>query len=523
MKKIRLCTITLSVLSILGCGGGDGASTPEPVAKYNFSFIALYETERSTLPAECAIFDNQPVYKDSDGVGEPQIDKYKLILAARSQTSSLKVLIHNKAGKVLREYTPNSSTSAVSFPQSQVPKDGYVTISHQTIRQGSPTTIVDGVTYHKSLLSSSMQFSSALSEPVSESISACIKQSRTIFSTRMQSIDDGGDGRGVFAFNTPEQNYWSLSPLNVELKTSSKPLLAVRYESLLTDNIDNINSEFAQKQYRKLDGYRMVSTRELGSRAIDLNLIGEKANDTFPLWSYSDTTTALSSAQLLLRYNNNAYLWQSLPVTGGVTFSYAGDFARNYVLKAQGANQGWSFVHNARLDGSEQWNQRPQDGINYNFVINDMVKPTAAPVQIEACGSTVCESGNWLRTYTGEVGNKYTMQRSFILVENGPGQQIRQVIYAPPAKEVVLPSYSDGMIDGLWGSNIVLAQVDLLQGGENVRRAFLRRFNDPTKEVKNVFELDPRVDGLGLSATLDTKQKDDSLIGTENYLLLTKP
>ncbi|WP_339367552.1 hypothetical protein [Vibrio sp. ZOR0018] len=523
MKKIHQCIITISVLSILGCGGGDGDSNSQPTAKYNFSFIALYETERNTLPAECAIFDSQPIYKETSNVDEPEIDKYKLILAARSETSSLKVLIQNKAGKVLREYTPNSNTSTLSFPQSQVPKDGYVTISHQTIRQGSLTTIVDGVTYHKSLLSSSMRFSSALSRPAT--FTSCIKQSRTSFSKRKQSIDDGGNGTGVFAFNTPEQNYWALSPLNVELKTSSKPLLAVRYESLPTDTIENINSDFTQKQYRKLDGYRMVSTRELGSRAIDLNNIGDKSNDAFPLWSYSDTTTALSSAQLWLRYNSNAYLWQSLPATGGVAFSYAGDFARNYVLKTQGTNQGWSFVHNARLDGSESWNQRPQDGINYNFVMNDLDKPSASEVLIEACGSSECESGKRLQAYLGVVDKKYTMQRNFLLIENGSGQQIRQVIYTPPTREIILPSYSDSAIDGLWSGNIALAQVDLLQGNQNVRRAFLRTFNDPVKEVKGplAFELDPNIDGLGLSATLDTKQKDNALIGTENYLLLTKP
>lgn len=521
MKKLAICIVTPFLLTILGCGGGDESASSEPIAKFSFSFIALYETERNSLPSECAIFSSTPIYKNDD-INSQIIDKYKLILAARSQTSSLKVLVHDKTGKVLDEYVPDPYTSTLSFPKSKVPNDGYVTVSHQTIRQGSPTSIIDSVTYHKSLLSSSMQFSSALSLPVSNSISNCIKQSRTSVTEHKQSIDDNGDGRGVFAFNTPEKNYWSISPLNVELKTSSKPLLALRYEILPTDNVENINSEYSQAQYRKLDGYRIVSSRELSSRAIKLYLIGEKANDTFPLWNYSDTTTKLNSAQLWIRYNNNAYLWQNLPETGGATFSYAGDFSHNYVLKTKGVNQGWQFTHTARLDGSEIWNRRPQDGINYNFVVNEISKPAATPFTIEACGSRECESGSWLRAYSGEVDNKYSTQRTFLLVENGPGQQIRQVIYGLPSEEVILPSYRDGMIDGLWSSNIVLAQVDLLQGNQNVRRAFLRKFNDPIKEVKNVFELDPSIDGLGLVATLETKQKDNSFIGTENYLILTK-
>lgn len=524
MKKLHSLMVILPALSLWGCGGGEGGGSSQPVAKYNFSFVALYETERNTLPAECAIFDSRPIYKENEDSDDKVIDKYSLVLAARSETNNLKVLIHDKTGKVIQEYAPGSSSwtnSGLSFPQSQVPSNGYITISYQTTRQGSGTALVDAVTYHKSLLTSTMQFST-LARPVSEALSSCIKESRTSFAKRKQSIDDRGDARGVFAFNTPEQNYWSLSPLNVDLEISSKPLLAVRYESLPTDNRENINSSFSQEQYRKLEEYRIVATRELGSRPIELNSVGDKSNDDFPLWSYSDTSASLNSAQLWVRHSNNAYFWQSLPKSGSVTFSYASDFARNYVLKTQGTNQGWSFVHNARLDGSEDWNQRPQDGINYNFVINDISKPSANPVQTFPCRTSECESGRYLEAYLGDADKKYTLQRNFLLVENGPGQQIRQVIYTPPTRQVILPSYANGMIDGLWSGNIALSQIDLVQGNQNVRRAFLRKYSDPVKQAKNIFELDPNVDGLGLIATLDTKQKDLSLIGTESYLLLSK-
>ncbi|EKO3628607.1 hypothetical protein [Vibrio metschnikovii] len=520
MNKIPLSILTLSALSLVGCGGGEGGSST-PVANYTFSFVALYETERNTLPAECAIFDSQPIYKESSNSDEKEIDKYKLILAARSQTSNITVLVQDKTGRVIDEYSPRSANSSVSFPQSEVPRDGYITIAYQTVRSGSDTVIVDGVTYHKSLLSNNMQFSSALSRPVSESLSACITQTRTRFSQRKQSIDDGGDARGVFAFNTPEQNYWALSPLNVELETSGKPVLAVRYQSLSTDNPSNINSAFSQAQYRPLEAYKMVTTRELGSKPIELNPIGDKANDNFPLWTHSDTTAPLTSAQLLIRHNNQPYLWQSLPTTGSTTFSYASEFARNYVLKAQGTNQGWSFVHNTRLGGNDSWNPRPQDGINYNFVVNDLAKPASSPVQIEGCGRD-CETGKQLRTYLGTPDKQFTIQRSFILVEDGPGRQIRQVIYTPPMQQVILPSYASGAVDGLWHSNIKLAQVDLLQGNRTVRNAFMRQFNDPQKEVKGAFELEPSIDGLGLMTTLETRQKDASAIGVENYFWLTK-
>lgn len=511
--------VILPALSLWGCGGGEGGGSSQPVAKYNFSFVALYETERNTLPAECAIFDNQPIYKESSNSDEKEIDKYKLILAARSQTEGIKVLVQDKTGRVIDEHRLNPANSSVSFPQSEVPKDGYITIFYQP-RRGS-SVIVDGVTYHKSLLSNNMQFSSALSYPMSEALSDCIKQTRTRFTKRKQSIDDGGDARGVFAFNTPEQNYWALSPLNVELETSSKSVLAVRYESLSTDNPSNINSAFSQTQYRKLEEYRMVTARELGTQPIKLNIVGDKANDNFPLWTYSDITAPLTSAQLLVRHSNQPYLWQSLPTFDNVTFSYANEFARNYVLKAQGSNQGWSFVHNTRLDGNQVWNQRPQDGINYNFVVNEIDKPASSPVQIEGCGRD-CESGKLLRAYFGTPDKQFTIQRSFVLVEDGPGKQIRQVIYTPPMHQVILPSYAIGDVDKLWNSNIKLAQVDLLQGNQTVRGAFMRQFNDPQKEVKDAFELEPSIDGLGLMTTLETRQKDASAIGVENYFWLTK-
>lgn len=523
MNKIPLSILTLSALSLVGCGGGEGGSST-PVANYTFSFVALYETERNTLPAECAIFDSQPIYKESSNSDEKEIDKYKLILAGRSQTSNIKVLVQDKTGRVIDEHIPQSSNASVRFPQSEVPRDGYITIAHQTVRSGSDTVIVDGVTYHKSLLSNSMQFSNALSRPVNESFSSCIKDPRTVFTKRKQSIDDVGDARGVFAFNTPEQNYWALSPLNVELETSGKPVLAVRYQRLSMDNPSNINSAFSQAQYRELEAYKMVTTRELGSKPIELNPIGDKANDNFPLWTHSDTTAPLTSAQLLVRHNNQPYLWQSLPTSGSTTFSYASEFARNYVLKAQGTNQGWSFVHNTRLGGNDSWNPRPQDGINYNFVVNDLAKPAASSVEIQACGTQICASGHRLATYSGDPDKQFTIQRSFILVDNGPGRQIRQVIYTPPMQQVILPSYASGAIDSLWSGNIKRAQVDLLQGNRTMRSAFMRQFNDPQKEIKGAgaFELEPSIDGLGLMTTLETRQKDASAIGVENYFWLTK-
>ncbi|MBY8073495.1 hypothetical protein [Vibrio fluvialis] len=522
MNNKNALMLLLPAISLAGCGegGSDGSGSTTPVTNYTFEFISLYETERDTLPSGCAIYSQEAIYT-TDNNGNAVIDKYKLVLGAKSELSNLKVLIHDKTGKVLREYTPTSSSAWSSerlrFAQSLVPKDGYVTVSHQVIVPGSANIVsVTSATYQKSLLTTNMKFST-IASPVSTNISSCTKESRISYSKKKKTIDDDGLGFGVFGFNTPELRFWSVSPQNIEFETSNLPVLAMRYEFLDGDTKENINSTERQKLVRDVVGYRFRSSNDLSSSSsIFLRSDGYLSEAD---WRLDDTNAVLDSAQLWVRYNNRAYFWQNLPLSDG-SFYYANEVGRSYVLKMEGSAFGWEVLHNTRLDGSGDWNQTPVNDVTYRDVMSSLPIPDVKTPEVLPC--TSCYSGYAINSYTG-ASDDYDVQRTFVLMTR-QGQQLRQVIYSAPGSQVTLPSYSDTLVNSLWSADLSISKVSLLKGSSIVEGAFIRQHSNAWKQTygnSQYFE-DPNVDALGMIATQDTKQVDISKVGTESYVLLTK-
>ncbi|RAH17448.1 hypothetical protein DOT36_22570, partial [Vibrio vulnificus] len=95
------------------------------------------------------------------------------------------------------------------------------------------------------------------------------------FTERKQTFDDRGEPTGVFGFNSPDENYWSVSPLNAEFEIANKPLLAVRYDRHQDDTLDNINESESETRYRALREYRFITSANLGTKPLELKEIGD--------------------------------------------------------------------------------------------------------------------------------------------------------------------------------------------------------------------------------------------------------
>ncbi|OOF20384.1 hypothetical protein BZJ17_13080 [Salinivibrio sp. IB574] len=285
----RIYLSLLAPLIIAGCGGGSDGGSPAPTPKYTIDFASFYVQKTDRTTTNCSIYDETVFYKEQDPSdpnydpdAEPEIDYREWVLANEIRDTRLRVVIHGADGAVLKSFSTVdsewSSTGNLSIKKSQVPNDGYLTIYESIVRPGG-TSILDSVSYQKSLLTSSMRFNSFRPN---EGQGNCITSGKNFpkLQEKEQTLEDGGDSSGqVFAINTRNEDFWATSPINVPAKLDSEQLLAARYERLDSDTKDNVNESIQQNKYRLINAYKLFKRGNISNKPLAMHEIGDDRRD----------------------------------------------------------------------------------------------------------------------------------------------------------------------------------------------------------------------------------------------------
>ncbi|GAB7229741.1 hypothetical protein VrSk94_34340 [Vibrio rotiferianus] len=514
MNKLTPLAI-LTPLILAGCGGSSGGSAPAP--KYNIEFASFYVEKAASSNSTCSVYAEEVFYKDPDPAKpdeEPEVDYKNVVLATKVSSPSVRVAIHDANGRMIKDFVPGAAewkNGKLSFNQSLIPSNGYLT-TYQLLQRNN-IVFLDAVSYQKNVLNGSMTFTTPPATLTQEKKCITSGAKPPTFTSKKQTFDDRGEPTGVFGFNTPDGNYWSVSPLNAELELGNKPMLAVRYDRHVDDTQDNINESEAESRYRPLQEYRFITGTNLGTKPLELKEIGDSNSDSKPQW-YPPQDATIDSAKLFVKYSGYSYLWQALP-NAPEQFSFASSIgSSNYYLQTEGTFNNWNFSQVDRVSN-------PASGIDATNSMSALDVPMHAPLELMACSSSASEVGTCLRAYqTPDTGNA-RIQRSFVNVDDNAGGQIRHTIYSKPNDMPGMFSFGNSVVDAIWSSNLVSASASLLYTSDtSVEDTFLKVHRDPMAIAQDDYNSDTNVDSFGFLVTDYDVKYHASTLDTKDYLLL---
>ncbi|HAS6308631.1 TPA: hypothetical protein I7213_18025 [Vibrio vulnificus] len=515
MNKLTPLAVLTSTL-IAGCGGGGGGGSA-PAPTYSLEFASFYIEKASSSNASCSVYSEEIFYKEPDPNKpdeEPIVDYKNVVLATKVISPSVRVAIHDSNGRFVKEFVPGAAewkNGKLSFKQSEIPSNGYLT-TYQLLQRNN-IVFLDAVSYQKSFLDSSMIFTTPPATlPEDKScVTTGVKPPK--FTERKQTFDDRGEPTGVFGFNSPDENYWSVSPLNAEFEIANKPLLAVRYDRHQDDTLDNINESESETRYRALREYRFITSANLGTKPLELKEIGDSTSDDTPQWVPPQDST-LTNAKLFVKYSGYSYLWQTLPAVPE-QFSYASSIGgSSYYLQTEGGFRNWGFNKVARVSTLS-------NGIDESTTLSGLNIPPYSPLSLSACGTSTSEVGACLRTYQQPDTGNAKIQRNFVNVDDNAGGQIRHTIYSKPTDFLGMFSFNNSVVDGIWSDQLVNAKVSLLYTSDSkVIDTLLKSHRNPMAIAQDTYNDDTNVDSFGFLVTDYEASSADSALSTQDYLLL---
>lgn len=494
MKAAKSALLLAIPALVVGCGGGSGGSGsgngPSPIpAKYTIEFIAFSNIDATSI-GQCAIYGQ-------DSLNNPT----KYTVASKATGQNMSVVIHDDKGQPTANYDSSDwSNGALSFNQSLVPANGYISIYYEI--KGSSVNSFDVLTIEKEMLPSKITVN-AKGESVFNPTNTCIRDSVSKTSEFTASINDGGIGAGFFAFSSSSDFQVASSANNISFTSyTNKDILALRYEW-----------SASPMEYEPLIAYALTSANaNTLSTPVSLTSIDNSAQTT--PWSVDSlsTTTTFSSAELSIYLPSSGALhWQNLPPTSDGAYSYAESFTDNYYITVSGQHKSWDFTYSKLVSS-------PEVGINESSTLDDLSLPAPQTTNhLVSCSTS--EVGSCIAGYSSELPDSFKSQRTLVSLING-SDSIHQTIYAS-AKSIQPLMKFDNSLDDIWSNSLAKTEITVLSNTDNdVEKMFLSNYLDAYLVTEGSISSNSYIDSISIVEQMRVKENHTNTLKHSDYTLL---
>ncbi|SHO57572.1 hypothetical protein [Vibrio quintilis] len=506
MNNFKALFLATPLILLNGCGSESSGSAP--VSKYNLQFVSLKVLDEDEVNSNCEIYGRKEIYdtssdSSSDDSSSDEPDSVNVVVAQKSTGSLLTAYIQDNTGAVTATY--NTATSSnwssdgkLTIVASDVPANGYVTITRKL--PGSTTTYA--LTLQKSFLQTNMTINTVLSEVTAETCVTGSSESKIY--ERTGSIDQDGDGFGIFGFSTLEGIFQGFSGQSIEMESPSSTFLATRHVRESDDSAGEIK------------GYRFITLGQVSEdSAIELKTAdsGDMTGDIS--WVAPQDMSLTAKAEMnVYKSGTGALHWQYLPQTGTGTYGYASAVGgSNYYVSTQGTYNQWTVNETQAISS-------PANGLDLSTALSAKTLPAVATSELVSCSTSAV--GSCLQTYS-DLGASLTAQRTYVSINNGSGTEVKQVIYSTPQALVPMLSFNDSDLDNLWSNSLSVSEVSLLMGttSSEVKDIFTRQYFDSFAVAENTFDNGNKfTDSISIATPLGDKKENENYLKRTNNLQL---
>jgi hypothetical protein len=500
MNNIKALFLATPLILLNGCGSESSGSAP--VSKYNLQFVTLNVLDEDEANSNCEIYGREEIYDTSEDSSSDEPDSVNVVVAQKTTGSLLTAFIQDSTGKVTETYKSTSSSNwsldgKLTLVASDVPANGFVTIT----RKLPDSTTTYALTLQKSFLQTNMTINTVLSEVIPQTCMTGSSES-TLYE-RTGSIDQEGDGFGIFGFSTLEGIFQGFSGQSIDMKAPSSTFLATRHMRESDDSAGEIK------------GYRFVTLSQVNEdKPIELKTADSDDMIGGISWVAPQDMSLSAKAEMnIYKSGTGALHWQSLPQTGTGTYGYAGAVGGgNYYVSTQGTYNQWTVNETQAIPS-------PANGLDLSTALSAKTLPAVATSELVSCSTSTV--GSCLQTYS-DLGASLTAQRSYVSVKNGSGQQIKQVIYSSPQTMLPMLSFNDSDLDNLWSNGLTVSEVSLLMGTSSteVKNIFARQYFDSFAIAENTFKGQKFTDSLSIATPLSEQKDNANFLKRVNYLQL---